>query len=68
MARLLFTVWPYPTHLHPFIALAEAVRARGHEVAFYSGGGALALLEHAGFRCFPFARWSGTAWRERSMT
>ena len=23
MARLLFTVWPYPTHLHPFIAVAR---------------------------------------------
>lgn len=54
MARLLFTVWPYPTHLHPFIALAREVRARGHQVAFYSGGSAAAVLAREGFPCFPF--------------
>lgn len=54
MSRLLFTVWPYPTHLHPFIALAREVRAQGHAVAFYTGGGALATLAREGFRCFPF--------------
>jgi MGT family glycosyltransferase len=54
MARLLFTVWPYPTHLHPFIALAREIRGHGHEVAFYSGGGALPILAREGFRCFPF--------------
>ena len=54
MARLLFTVWPYPTHLHPFIALAREARSRGHDVAFYTGGGALSTLAREGFRCFPF--------------
>ena len=54
MARLLFTVWPYPTHLHPFIALAAAARARGHEAAFFTGGDALSVLAREGFRCFPF--------------
>jgi MGT family glycosyltransferase len=54
MSRLLFTVWPYPTHLHPFIALALEARARGHEVAFYTGGGALPVLAREGFRSFPF--------------
>ena len=63
MARLLFTVWPYPTHLHPFIALARAARARGHDLAFYSGGDGLALLAREGFRCFPFREvdWSQVA-------
>ncbi|HTQ54992.1 MAG TPA: nucleotide disphospho-sugar-binding domain-containing protein [Bryobacteraceae bacterium] len=54
MARLLFTVWPYPTHLDPFIALAQTMRARGHDVAFYTGGGALPVLAREGFHCFPF--------------
>src|ERR1022692_3407734 len=54
MPRLLFTVWPYPTHLHPFIALALEARSRGHDIAFYTGGGALSALAREGFRCFPF--------------
>ncbi|MGC9949905.1 MAG: nucleotide disphospho-sugar-binding domain-containing protein [Bryobacteraceae bacterium] len=54
MARLLFTVWPYPTHLHPFLALALEARSLGHEVAFFTGGDALSVLAREGFRCFPF--------------
>ena len=54
MARLLLTVWPFPTHLHAFLALAHAARAGGHQVAFYSGGSALAVLAREEFRCFPF--------------
>ena len=54
MARLLFTIWPFPTHLHPFMALAMEARAQGHEVAFYTGGGALSALAREGFRTFPF--------------
>jgi MGT family glycosyltransferase len=54
MPRLLFTVWPYPTHLHPFLALALEARAQGHEVAFYTGGDALSALAREGFRTFPF--------------
>ena len=63
MARLLFTVWPYPTHLHPFIAVAREARASGHDVAFYTGGGALSILAREGFRCFPFREvdWSRVA-------
>jgi MGT family glycosyltransferase len=63
MARFLFTVWPYPTHLHPFIALARELRSRGHETAFYSGGDGPALLGREGFRCFPFREvdWSRVA-------
>jgi MGT family glycosyltransferase len=54
MARLLFTVWPYPTHLHPFIAVAREARRQGHDVAFYTGGAALSALDREGFRCYPF--------------
>ncbi len=63
MARLLFTVWPYPTHLHPFIAAARELRSRGHEVAFYSGGSGLALLGRERFPCFAFREvdWSRVA-------
>jgi len=60
MARVLLAVWPYPTHLHPFLAVALEMRARGHQVAFYSGGAAVAALAAEGFRCFPFraVEWS----------
>lgn len=63
MARLLFTVWPYPTHLHPFLAVAQGARARGHEVAFYTGGAGCAAVEREGFRCFGFQHvdWSKVA-------
>ena len=54
MARLLFTVWPFPTHLHPFLALAREAAARGHEVAFYTGGEARSTVAREGFECFPF--------------
>lgn len=54
MARFLFTVWPFPTHLDPFIALANALRGRGHEAAFYSGGEGGAVLSREGYRCYPF--------------
>ena len=54
MARFLFTVWPFAGHVHPCIAIAQALSARGHEVAFYSGGSVQSLIEQRGFRYFPF--------------
>jgi MGT family glycosyltransferase len=54
VARFLFTVWPFPGHVHPNIAIAHALRERGHEVAFYTGSKARAVVEGEGFRCFPF--------------
>jgi glycosyltransferase, MGT family len=54
MAKFLFTVWPYPGHIHPNVAIAHALCARGHEAAFYTGGSIAASLEREGFRCFPF--------------
>jgi len=56
MARFLFTVWPFPGHVHPDVAIAHALGKRGHETAFYTGSSALASLEVEGFRCFPFRR------------
>jgi MGT family glycosyltransferase len=56
MAKFLLTVWPFASHLHPNIALAHALRERGHEVTFYTGSTARPTVEGAGFRCFPFQR------------
>jgi MGT family glycosyltransferase len=56
MARFLFTVWPYPGHVHPNVAIAHALERRGHEAAFYTGGSLTGALEAEGFRCFPFVK------------
>jgi MGT family glycosyltransferase len=52
--RVLLTFWPFPGHVNPALALAHAIRARGHEPAVYTGESACALIEREGFRCFPF--------------
>ena len=49
MSRVLFTLWPFTGHLLPQMAIAVALRERGHEVAFYSGRGARATIEDEGF-------------------
>ena len=54
MATFLCTVWPFAGHIHPNLAIAQALRAKGHEVAFYTGAKARATVEGEGFRCFPF--------------
>lgn len=54
MARFLITTWHFPGHLYPQIAIAHALHARGHEVAFYSGPGTAGILATEGFRLFPF--------------
>jgi MGT family glycosyltransferase len=56
MARFLTTVWPVPGHLHPNLAVGKELTARGHEVAFYTGPKARALVEGEGLRHFPFQR------------
>ena len=56
MARFLFTVWPFSGHLHPAIAVAHALRARHHSVAFYTGGSVRAVVESEGFQLLPFAK------------
>jgi len=54
MAKFAMTAWPIDTHLTPFVALARVLRARGHEVAFYTGPQAGPQLEREGFGWFPF--------------
>jgi MGT family glycosyltransferase len=56
VAKFLFTVWQFAGHIHPSLAVANALRARGHEVAFYTGGQACRAVQQEGFRCFPFRR------------
>lgn len=52
--RFLITLWPFTGHLLPQIAIALALRERGHEVAFYSGEAARASVEEHGFPFFAF--------------
>jgi MGT family glycosyltransferase len=54
MASFLFTVWPFSGHIHPNLSVAQALRERGHDVAFYTGRQAQPLIEREGFLCFPF--------------
>lgn len=56
MSRFLVTCWPFTGHVHNQLAIAEQLRARGHEVAFYTGPSARALLEGEGFEVFAFDR------------
>lgn len=56
MTRVLLTLWPFAGHLHPNLSIAHALRARGHEVAVYSGKAAGPTVEGEGFRFFPFQR------------
>jgi MGT family glycosyltransferase len=53
MARFLFTVWSFPGDLGPSVAVALALRARGHEVAFYTGKRAAATMQLLDLRHFP---------------
>lgn len=55
MANFLFTVWPFRGHYFPMVAIAHALRERGHAVAFYTGRGAQETIEREGFRCFTFS-------------
>lgn len=54
MAKFLFTVLPLPGHLFPQISIAQALRARGHQCAFYTGPRGAKVLEGEGFPHFPF--------------
>src|SRR5690242_3444493 len=54
MSRFLLATWPFVGCVHPFIAVANALRERGHAVAFYTGGSAEGLLGSEGFQLYPF--------------
>ncbi len=54
MSRFLFTVWPLRSHLNPFMCVAQSLRQRGHEVAFYTGAAVTSIVLQQGFRCFTF--------------
>jgi UDP:flavonoid glycosyltransferase YjiC (YdhE family) len=54
MARFLFTVWSFDTHLNPFMLVGEALRGRGHAVSFYAGRRAEEALNNCRFPVFPF--------------
>ena len=56
MARFLVTSWQPPGHLYPQIAVANALRARGHDVAFYCAPQNRGVLESEGYRLFPFTK------------
>jgi MGT family glycosyltransferase len=56
MARFLFTTWPFPGHVIPHVTIAQALRARGHECAFYTGSRSGKALDAEGIRYFPFQR------------
>lgn len=54
MSRFLLAVWSFETHVDPNLALAEALRKKGHEVAFYAGCRAGAEAMALGFEVWPF--------------
>ena len=56
MSRFLITTWHPPGHVYPQIAIAHALRARGHEVAFYSGAQTAKVIQGEGYRLFPFIK------------
>ncbi len=55
-ARFLLCCWPFPGHVNPNVAVARALRQRGHEVAFYTGEDARERIEGEGFTVFGFQR------------
>lgn len=56
MSKYLLACWPFAGHISPFMSLALALDAHGHDVAFYTGASARPTVESAGFTCFPFER------------
>ena len=55
-ARFLITCWPFTGHVFGQLGIAEELRRRGHQVAFYTGPAAAPTIEGAGFELLPFRR------------
>ncbi len=55
-ARYLLCCWPFPGHVNPNVAVAHALRERGHEVAVYTGEDGRATIEREGFAVFGFRK------------
>lgn len=53
MARFLITCWSFPGHVLQPLAIARALRERGHECVFYSGPRAARTVEGEGFPFYP---------------
>ena len=58
--RVLFTTQPAVGHFHPLVPLAQALAARGHEVAFACAASFCPTVEAAGLRGVP----AGLDWLE----
>jgi MGT family glycosyltransferase len=56
MSKFLIAVWPFAGHYFPLVAVAHALRRRGHTVAFYTGAKAQPVVVGEGFTCFHFER------------
>ena len=61
MSRFLMSAWPFPGHVYPQIAVAQALRDAGHEVAFFTGPAMRDTIEGEGFELHPF-RTIGEPW------
>jgi len=70
-ARVLFCCWPFEGHVFPQMSIALALRERGNEVAFYTGGRLRETVEATGFPVFPFRQiepaWLAVQEREREV-
>lgn len=53
MAKILVTAWFYPGGLMPITSIAEELRTRGHEVAFYAASRVCPEVESRGFHFHP---------------
>jgi MGT family glycosyltransferase len=56
MARFLFTGWPYPGCINPQMAVAHALRQRGHTAGFYNGTRMRTRVLNEGFKFFPLGQ------------